>query len=178
MGCKKIVSTILSLLLVLSCAVPVFAADLTDSTDDVTYEIAVDGSTATAETKTATATVTAEQSSTYSVKIPKTISLNGSNGNGGCRCNISIKGNISGNQTISIAPVDEITSTANTDFYLSENGEKADIIATATATKTAFVYSDINAAGWTDFALTVSAPLTAGTWTGALTFNITLSNVA
>lgn len=180
MGLKKIVSTFLSLFLILACAVPVFAADLTNSTEDVTYDLAIDGSTATTETKTAVATVTAEQASVYSVKIPKTISLSGANGNGGC--NISVKGNISGNQTITVLPVDEISSTANIDFYLSEvsntANKKTNVIATVAATKTAFVYSDILTTDWTDFSVSLSAPLTAGSWAGTLTFNIALTNAA
>lgn len=176
----KIVSVLLALSLIATLAIPVFAADLANSTEDITYDLAVDGSTATSETKTAEATVTAEQASTYSVKIPKTISMNGTNGNGGC--NISVKGNISGNQTIKVAPVDAIDTTENVDFYLSEvssaANKKSNVIATVNTNKTTFVHSDISVANWTDFAVTLSAPLSAGSWTGTLTFNIALTNAA
>lgn len=176
----KIVSVLIAVSLMLTLAIPAFAANLTNSTADITYDLAVDGSTATAETKTAEATVTAAQASTYSVKIPKTISLNGTNGNG--NCNVSVKGNISGNQTITIAPVDEIDATESIDFYLSEissaANKKSNVIATVNAAKTTFVYSDLSAADWADFAVALSAPLTAGTWTGTLTFNIAITNAA
>lgn len=195
---KKILSAILCIALLMLCTTNAFAADLSNSvgspatdfsaTDTVgsdatqsktsEYVDAVTDSTATAETKTATVNVYATQASTYSVKIPKTVILNGADGSGAYR--IGVKGNIAGNQTITVAPVDNDADTEGVNFSLAEQGtvaQKSNITASIEQAKTAFVQSEISVTDWTTTDATISAPaITAGSWIG--TFNFTISVTA
>ncbi len=144
-----------------------------DTTQDKTseYELAVDGSTATAETNSKTVEVYATQASTYSVKLPKTIILNGNDGSGAYR--VSVKGNISGNQTVKVIP--------SSSFTLSEQAvtdAKSDVTANVTQAKTAWTTSEINAADWTTQDASISAGISAGIWQGNLGFTIELVNAA
>ncbi len=194
---KKIISTVLCLALMALCMTSAFAADLSNSTgspaadfsatdavgSDATpgkateYVDAVTDSTATAETKNATVNVYATQASTYSVKIPKTVILNGADGSGAFR--IGVKGNIAGNQTITVAPVDGDADTDGINFSLAEQGtvsQKSDITASIVQAKTAFVQSEISVTDWTTTDATISAPaITAGAWSGTFDFTISIT---
>ncbi len=194
---KKILSAIMCIALLTLCATNAFAADLSnsvgspatdfsaadvvgsDATQDKTSEYvdAVTDSTATAETKNATVNVYATQASTYSVKIPKTVVLNGADGSGAYR--IGVKGNIAGNQTITVAPVDKDAEKEGVNFSLAEQGtvsQKSNITASIEQAKTAFVQSEISATDWTTTDATISAPaITAGAWTGTFDFNISIT---
>lgn len=193
----KILSTILCIVLMTLCTTNAFAADLSNSTgspvadfsatdkvgSDATqsksteYVDAVTDSTATAETKNATVNVYATQASTYSVKIPKTVILNGADGSGAFR--IGVKGNIAGNQMITVAPVDNDADTEGVNFSLAERGtvsQKAEITANIVQAKTAFVQSEISVTDWTTTDATISAPaITAGVWTGTFDFTISVT---
>lgn len=192
---KKVMAILMAVILIASLGTTsVFAADLTNSVGSVAadsdvvapavptgkdttqdkaseYELAVDGSTATAETNSKTVEVYATQASTYSVKLPKTIILNGNDGNGAYR--VSVKGNISGNQTVKVIP--------SSSFTLSEQAvtdAKSDVTANVTQAKTAWTTSEINAADWTTQDASISAGITAGIWQGNLGFTIVLVNAA
>lgn len=136
------------------------------------YDLAIDGSTATNETTNKTVEVYATQASTYSVKIPKTIVLDGTNGNGAYR--VSVKGNISGAQTVNVTPAATFTlsEVASTDA-------KADITATITQSKTAWTTSEMTAVAWTTQDGSIAAPaISAGIWNGTFGFTIELVNAA
>ena len=195
---KKNIATIgVALLLICTFCTSAFAADLTNSTgsaatdfsektvvgNDSTqsktskYEDAVVDSTATAESKTATVEVYATKASTYSVKIPKVVILDGATGNGAY--SIGVKGDISGAQTITVAPEDADAETPGVNFSLSEQAvlnPKANITATVDQSKTSFTQNEITAADWTTVEATVAAPeITAGSWMGTFTFNISIA---
>lgn len=133
------------------------------------YELAIDGSTETAETVNKAVKVYATQGSVYSVKVPKTIILDGATGNGAYT--VAVKGNISGNQTIKITP--EAT------FSLKEQAvtdAKSDIVANVTQNKTAWTTSEITNSSWTTQNASISATLSAGMWKGNIAFTIELVN--
>jgi len=81
-------------------------------------------------TYTVTSDVYAAQSSSYTIKIPKKISLSGNDGT--AVYGISLKGNISGTDVISVVP--------NENFIMSQRG-KDDVIANITQDKTDFTYA-------------------------------------
>ena len=191
---KKLISIIMSVVIVETFALYAFATspELVNSVGSVAadseatqiigkdttqnksteYELAVDGSTATNEAITKTVDVYATQASTYSVKIPKTVILNGTDGTG--EYNVSVKGNISGNQTVKVIP--------DTSFTLSEISAidtKADISATVSQTKTAWTTSEISATQWTSQNGAIAAPsITAGVWNGTFGFTVSIENAA
>lgn len=191
---KKFLSVILAVVILATFAMNAFAAtpDLANSVGSVAadseaaqvvgndstqnkiseYELAVDSSTATNETGSHSVDVYATQASTYSVKIPKTIILDGTNGNGAYK--VSVKGNISGNQTVKVIPA--------TTFTLSEVATvdaKADVTATVSQTKTAWTTSEITAADWSSQNGTISAPaISAGSWNGTFGFTVSIENAA
>ena len=190
---KKIFSIIMAIVILATFSMTAFAAnDLTNSVGSVAtdseavqvigndatqgkvseYEVAVDNSTATSETNTKSVDVYATQGSTYSVKIPKTIILDGSTGNGAYR--VSVKGNISGNQTEKVIPYST--------FVLSEVATvsaKSDIIAVVTQAKTAWTTSELSDSTWaTQSASIAASPMSAGSWHGTFGFTVSIENAA
>jgi uncharacterized protein YxeA len=190
---KKIISIIMAIVILATFSMTAFAAnDLTNSVGSVAtdseavqvigndatqgkvseYEIAVDNSTATNETNTKSVDVYATQGSTYSVKIPKTIILDGSTGNGAYR--VSVKGNISGNQTVKVIP--------DSTFVLSEVATvnaKSDITAVVTQAKTAWTTSELSDSTWATQNASISvSPMSAGSWHGTFGFTVSIENAA
>lgn len=190
---KKIFSFIMAIVILATLSMTAFAAnDLTNSVGSVAtdseavqvigndatqgkvseYEVAVDGSTATSETNTKSVDVYATQGSTYSVKIPKTIVLDGTTGNAAYR--VSVKGNISGNQTVKVIP--------DSTFVLSEvatANAKSDITAVVTQAKTAWTTSELSDSTWaTQNASIAASPMSAGSWHGTFGFTVSIENAA
>lgn len=190
---KKIFSIIMAIVILATFSMTAFAAnDLTNSVGSVAtdseavqvigndatqgkvseYEVAVDNSAATSETNTKSVDVYATQGSTYSVKIPKTIILDGSTGNGAYR--VSVKGNISGNQTVKVIP--------DSTFVLSEVATvnaKSDITAVVTQSKTAWTTSELSDSTWaTQNASIAVSPMSAGSWHGTFGFTVSIENAA
>lgn len=116
--------------------------------------------------------VTYQQSSSYTVTIPKTITL-GTNKQ--AVYSVKVAGNIDANQRVYVAPVDGITDSENLDFYMKDlSGKKADVVATVTQNKTYWNSEDVTAA-YEETNNSVSAPdLTAGTWEGTFQVEIRL----
>lgn len=193
----KIISSIVAVVVAVSCfGMTAFAADLTNSVGSVgddfnssvivgtdntqgktgAYENIIDNSNATTDVRAASADVYATQVSAYSVRVPKVIILNGADGSGEYK--IGIKGNISGSQTITVAPVDADADADGINFVLSENGTvaaKANILATVTQEKTAFTQNEINTTNWTTINANITAPdISAGQWHGTVGFNISI----
>lgn len=193
----KIISSIVAVVVAVSCfSMTAFAADLTNSVGSVgddfnssvivgtdntqgktgAYENIIDNSNATTDVRAVSADVYATQVSAYSVRVPKVIILNGADGSGEYK--IGVKGNISGSQTITVAPVDADADTDGINFVLSEHGTvaaKANILATVTQAKTAFTQNEINATNWTTINANITAPdISAGQWHGTVGFNISI----
>lgn len=116
--------------------------------------------------------VTYQQSSSYTVTIPKTITL-GTNKQ--AVYSVKVAGNIDANQRVYVAPVDGITDTSSIDFYMSDlSGKKENVVATVTHNKT-YWNSENVANAYEETNNSVSAPnLTAGTWEGTFQVEIRL----
>lgn len=116
--------------------------------------------------------VTYQQSSSYTVTIPKTITL-GTNKQ--AAYSVKVAGNIDANQRVYVAPVDGIAGGENLDFYMSDlSGKKEDVVATVTQNKT-YWNSENVANAYEETNNSISAPdLTAGTWEGTFQVEIRL----
>ena len=116
--------------------------------------------------------VTYQQSSSYTVTIPKAITL-GTNKQ--AAYSVKVAGNIDANQRVYVAPVDGIAGGENLDFYMSDlSGKKEDVVATVTQNKT-YWNSENVANAYEETNNSISAPdLTAGTWEGTFQVEIRL----
>lgn len=108
--------------------------------------------------------VTYQQSSSYTVTIPKTITL-GTNKQ--ATYSVKVTGSIDANQRVYVAPVDGITDSENLDFYMNDlSGKKENVVATVTQNKTYWSSENV-ANAYEETNNSISAPdLTAGTWEG------------
>ena len=97
----------------------------------------------------------------YSVRIPKTIVLDGNTGTGSCV--ISVMGTIDSTRQITVTP-EQAT------FSLEEQNATVDkkslIEATIESNKTKWLSSDLSETDWSSTVWNISAPLTAGCWYG------------
>ncbi len=158
MKLKRILSLALIATMLLSMTItPAFAASTTpNSTENVeteTYTDHVDGSEA--------VEVTATVASTYSVTIPKTITMSGANKS--ADYTVSVSGDIADNETVKVAP--------DASFLMNTaKGDKAAVTATITQDKTEWKFNEFA----TQASGNVSAPLTAGQWSGSFNFDIAL----
>ena len=146
------------------------------------YDVVVDGYTGTTMDETESEVeVYATVAPSYGVKIPKVIILSAS---GLGLYDIGVKGDMSGAQTLTIAPVDKIADTAETDFYMSEQnafiGAKDDVVAVVEQSKTEWVWSDINKDDytWLEEAGKITADdISAGSWAGSFDFSFSVDAV-
>lgn len=123
-------------------------------------------------TASATVQVTGRESS-YEVVLPKVITADANDGALSVSYNVSVTGDIAGNEYVEVKP--------DASFTLKQTN-KADVTASVTQSKTAFRdsnYSNALTASevkmGTDTAGTISASdLTAGNWAGTLNFSIAL----
>ena len=163
---KSFLSGSLALALILTMSVTAMAAGTTTSQVDASYhDISGSG--------TENCTVSASQASSFSVSIPKNIVLNGSDGT--AAYTVTVTGNISGTEALSVQP-DSV-------FTLSQPG-KSNLSAavgqftssTKQTVKATWVYSEL-AAGSTAYgyvSVGPSTPVTAGSWSGTFDFIIHL----
>ena len=97
----------------------------------------------------------------YSVRIPKTVVLDGSTGVGSCI--VSVMGTIDSTRQITVTP-EQVT------FSLEEQNavvdKKSPIEATIESNKTKWLSSDLSETEWSSIVWNISAPLTAGCWYG------------
>ena len=105
----------------------------------------------------------------YSVRIPKTVVLDGSTGVGSCV--VSVMGTIDSTRQITITP-EQAT------FSLEEHNaivdKKSPIEATIASDKTKWLSSDLSETEWSSTVWNISAPLTAGCWYGRTNIIITI----
>lgn len=150
---KSIMTTALAFIIGLT-SIPVYAE--TDSTASTDYQNVT-------EAGEYTATVYATKASNYTISIPKTIILDGQTGIG--EYQISLNGDIDSNVTISVTP--------DASFTMSEQSG-SEIEATVVQDKTEWTQSDssVNANG------TITAELSAGSWTGSFKFNVAVSEAS
>lgn len=120
------------------------------------------------------------QSSTYSVIIPKLIVLDGQTKDSGYTVNV--KGDISSDKQVSVAPQDAIEDETGINFYMKDQAtigtKKADV--QADVTQDAFIWSSAEVCvantGTTKNGKVEAPTITAGSWKGTFSFNIALQD--
>lgn len=120
------------------------------------------------------------QSSTYSVIIPKLIVLDGQTKDSGYTVNV--KGDISSDKQVSVAPQDAITDETGINFYMKDQAtvgtKKADVQADVTQDATVWSSAEVCVAdtGTTKNGKVEAPTITAGSWKGTFAFNIALQD--
>lgn len=120
------------------------------------------------------------QSSTYSVIIPKLIVLDGQTKDSGYTVNV--KGDISSDKQVSVAPQDSIDSVDGINFYMKDlataGKKKADVEANVTQDATVWSSAEVCVAntGTTKNGKVEAPTITAGSWKGTFAFNIALQD--
>lgn len=120
--------------------------------------------------KVASSVVNAEVNSSFSVQIPKSITLiSDDEGYYGSYYTVSLKGNIAGNESLFVTPDETVTLT---------EGSKDNISAMVYQEATGLCYDEIN----NEFAelkgvIFTEEKLSAGNWTGSLNFDIKLNEI-
>lgn len=112
------------------------------------------------------AVVTINSGSSFKVTVPSTININqSSKAVLNETYTVKVEGDIGGEEKIKVVP--------NSTFSLNQDG-KTSVEVTVNQSKTEFKYNEINTAEGcnTSGKLTTTDEITAGTWTGNLTFNI------
>ena len=148
---KKILVAVMALAMVATTVTPQIFA-----TVDETQKVTTNESAATE--------VKYSQTSTFSVTVPKTITLGADKTSS---YTVDVNGDIASNETVTVTPDATVTMEDINDI-------KADVTGTITQDKTSWIYSEMddNATG------SVSAQgLTAGTWNGTFNFAIALNTV-
>ncbi len=169
MKAKKLLSLALVAAMTLSMAVtPVWAASgnvaSTTTADTSQSQTAADHTINDQKDGEQAVMVYATVVSSYSVKIPKVITLDGGNKTGGYT--IDVNGDIADNETVNVvAPADFLMKSTTA-------GGKEDVEATIGQSKSAWKWNELNenATG------TITATgLTAGKWNGTFNFDISLT---
>lgn len=116
---------------------------------------------------TSSASVSLEVPSTFSVLIPKTITITGNPGTGSYT--VGVKGDIGSDKKVVVTPASTVTMS---------QASKTDIMATVAQTKTEWTYDEINTSTYSETTGTLTTPsASAGIWTGTMTFTVSLVNV-
>ena len=148
---KRILATIMALTMVVTAVTPQIFA-----TVDETQSVAANESAATE--------VKYSQTSTFSVTVPKTITLGADKTSS---YTVDVNGDIASNENVTVTPNATVT-------MKDVNSIKADVIGTIEQNKTSWIYSEMD----TDATGSISATgLTAGTWNGTFNFAIALNTV-
>ena len=125
-----------------------------------------DGDSIFTQPGTGSAVVELTVTSTYSVRIPKKITLDGSNKEGSYT--VSVCGDIPADENVSVVP----TST----LEMKQTG-KDNVTATVTQDKTVWAANELTADEYTTTTGVINAEgLTAGEWSGVLVFNISITS--
>ena len=119
------------------------------------------------------------QASNYSVIIPKTIVLDGQTK--ASDYTVKVSGDISSDKQVLVAPQDTLADIDGVNFYMvdqaSTGTKKADVQADVTQNATVWTSAEVCALEGTTKDGNVAAPtITAGSWKGTFTFNITLED--
>lgn len=147
---------LLALTLCLAVGCVMFNTEVAEAT---TTEVTTNGSP--------TAEVSLDVPSTFSVLIPKTITITGNPGTGSYT--VGVKGDIGSNKKVVVTPASTVTMSQL---------NKTDITATVTQTKTEWTYNEINTSTYAETTGTLTTPsASAGTWKGTMTFTVSLDTV-
>ena len=168
---NKILTSLMAATMIMGSAMPVFAATTEDQ--HVSQAEADPGTTRETEVKYS-------QSSTFTVTIPKTIVLDGQSK--ASDYNVNVKGDISSDKQVSVAPQDAIDTIDGINFYMKDQSsatrKKNDVEANVTQTETVWSSAEVDVAnvGTTKTGNVVSPKISAGSWKGVFTFNIAMND--
>lgn len=168
---NKILTSLMAASMIMGSAVPVFAATTEDQ--HVSQAEADPGTTRETE-------VTYSQSSTFTVTIPKTIVLDGQGKTSDY--NVNVKGDISSDKQVTVAPQDAIDSIDGINFYMKDQSsaakKKADVEANVAQAETVWSSAEVDVAnvGTTKTGNVASPKISAGSWRGVFTFNIAMND--
>ena len=185
----KLKQMLLSSLIVINSCIPVNATTITvgtDSKESVTYKdytidigekkqssVNYKDYTLSGGEKTSSSeilmTITEDD---YSVTIPKTITL-GSDKQ--ANYTVGVDGYIYDYQSISVTPIDTITDTAKTDFYMQNGTDK--VVANVLQTKTDWNSDDADNGVFVEDNKIVAPDLLTGEWEGEFNFDIKLNKL-
>lgn len=152
---------------------PMTALAAVSETQDVAQEEADAGATKDTD-------VLYTQSSTYSVIIPKLIVLDGVTKDSGYTVNV--KGDISSDKQVSVAPQDALADEAGINFYMVDQAaigaKKADVQANVTQDATVWSSAEVCVAdtGTTKNGKVEAPTITAGSWKGTFSFKIAMQD--
>lgn len=102
-----------------------------------------------------------DKSSIYSVKVPKKIILNGSDGT--ADITVSVRGNISPTGKISVIPAAPLIL-----YEQASIDKKNNVISSISITQSVWTSDNISLNKWSDAVWHISAPITAGIWQGRI----------
>lgn len=168
---NKFLTTVMAATMVMGSALPVCAATTEEQNVGQTE---ADGGT-TRETE-----VLYSQSSTFSVTIPKKIVLDGATK--ASDYSVNVKGDISSDKQVSVAPQDAIDSIDGINFYMKDQStaskKKADVEANVTQDETIWSSAEVcvTNTGTSKAGNVEASKLTSGSWKGIFTFNIALQD--
>lgn len=168
---NKILTSLMAASMIMGSAVPVFAATTEDQ--HVSQAEADPGTTRETEVKYS-------QSSTFTVTIPKTIVLDGQTK--ASDYNVNVKGDISSDKQVSVAPQDAIDSIDGINFYMKDQSsakkKKDDVEANVAQAETVWSSAEVDVAnvGTTKTGNVASSKISAGSWRGVFTFNIAMND--
>lgn len=176
MNKNKLYSALMAGTMIMGTTLPVFAA--TTDTHNVTQTEADPGTTK--ET-----IVLYSQASSYTVVIPKTITLDGVTK--ASDYSVKVSGDISSDKKVSVVPQDALADETGINFHMIDQASvaarKADVVATVEQNATEWTSAELcvkdadETVVGTEKSGNVSAPdITAGSWRGTFTFNIALQD--
>lgn len=140
----------------------------------------VDANTETGKATRKDTEVLYSQASNYSVLIPKRIVLDGQTKD--ADYTVNVKGDISSDKKVSVAPQDAIDSVEGVNFYMVDQStaanKKDDVEATVTQDATEWSSAEVCVAstGTTKNGRVAAPTITAGSWKGTFTFDIALQD--
>ena len=165
---RNLLSGCLVLCMALSAMCLPALAVTTDSTQAVTTgEVAGNIN----EQKTSNCDVLVNKGATFSVRLPTSVTLNVSGSNGSATYSVAAKGDIEDGSSVSIAPASKsITFAKTTDA--TQTNTSGTITQATTSVAAANVSSSDYVSGATISGTIAVTGLTAGTWKGQMTFNV------
>jgi hypothetical protein len=132
------------------------------------------------EDYTMSTSVSYVEEGTFTVSIPKRITLEANGKNATGTYTVKVVGDIPSSKKVYVAPIDGIESDSNDDidFYLKDqntSNAKSDVVAKITQTKTYWDFNDVSGEGTSSTDNTIVASnVSAGSWMGTFNFKINL----
>lgn len=169
MKIKKAIACMMACVTVLGTgAMPVLADTDTD------WEVGIEDATTGTTRDTV---VTFAEESHFTVTIPKAIQLTREQAEIGSDYNVTVTGSVDIGQVVSVAPHDAVTDVDGVNFYMTDTKGKDQVAATVTQAETEWkeAEGEILETGVSKTGKISANDLSAGDWSGTLTFDIGLT---